>query len=288
MSTSRFWILPAFGNIQVSKLTRARIEKWLEGIANSPRHARAGKELEPPRTEDEKRARKSTANRVLKTLKAALTFCVQRNLADSPDRPWQLVSEYRGTVKARTRFLTLEEQVKLVNACKGDFRNLVCGALLTGCRYGELKRMLCRDYDPQNGTVLVAESKGGKPRHIYLTEEGRKLFDELTAGRGPDDFVFTNGEQGRKKATRGKWRRGEQAPRMSEACKKAGIEPATFHELRHTYASTLVNRGCSMPVVAKLLGHANTMMTEKHYAHLARNTVRDELLKTMPMLGIVQ
>ena len=161
------------------------------------------------------------------------------------------------------------------------------GALLTGCRYGELIRMLCRDYDPANGTVLVAESKGGRPRHIFLTEEGKKLFGELTADSGPDDFMFTNGEQGPKKASRGQWRRSEQVPKMSEACKRAGIEPATFHELRHTYASTLVNRGCPMPVVAQLLGHASTAMTERHYAHLAKNTVRDELLRAMPNLGIV-
>jgi len=42
-----------------------------------------------------------------------------------------------------------------------------------------------------------------------------------------------------------------------------------------------------MAVVAHQLGHANTRMTEQHYAHLARNTVRDEVLKTMPTLGIV-
>ena len=74
---------------------------------------------------------------------------------------------------------------------------------------------------------------------------------------------------------------------MHDAYRKAGIGPTTFHELRHSYASTLVNSGCPMPVVAKLLGHASTVMTERHYAHLAKNTVRDELLRSMPTLGIV-
>jgi len=290
--TARFWILPAFGHMEVSRLTRAKIEKWLDGIANSPRHTGAGKgkpakELPPPRTDDERRARKSTVNRVLKTLKAALTFCIQRNLADSLDRPWQLVTGYKGAVKARIRFLTPDEQVKLVDACTGDFKDLVRGALLTGCRYGELTQMLCRDYDPKNGTVFVAESKSGKPRHIFLTQEGRKLFDWLTADSGPDDFIFTNGEQGPKKASRGQWRTNEQVTKMHDAYRKAGIGPTTFHELRHSYASTLVNSGCPMPVVAKLLGHASTVMTERHYAHLAKNTVRDELLRAMPTLGIV-
>jgi hypothetical protein len=60
----------------------------------------------------------------------------------------------------------------------------------------------------------------------------------------------------------------------------------TFHELRHTYASVLVNRGCALSVVADLLGHSSIKMVEKHYGHLSRSTVRDELLRAMPRLGI--
>jgi integrase len=61
---------------------------------------------------------------------------------------------------------------------------------------------------------------------------------------------------------------------MHNACKAAaGIEPLTFHEQRHTYASTLVNRDCILSVVAKLLRHVDASMVEKHYGHLAPNTV---------------
>jgi len=291
---ARFSILPALGALQVSKLTKARIEKWLDEQANSPRgvksaKGRMAKQNPPPQTDEEKRARRSTANRVLKLLKAALTFCINNDITDSPDRPWQMVKQYKGTEKARIRFLTVEEQVLLVDACTGDFKNLVQGALLTGCRYGELARLLCKDYDPNNGTILVAVSKSGKPRHVYLTQEGRKLFDELTANLKPDDLVFTyhrpgNGKEG---AGRSQWKTSNQAERIKCACKKAGIEPTTFHELRHSYASTLVNRGCSLPVVAELLGHADTRVTEKHYAHLSHNWVREELLRSLPTLGIV-
>ena len=292
---ARYWILPAFGHVQVSRLTRARIEKWLDDIANTPKRLRSrtgrpSKEAAAePMTADQERARKCTANRVLCVLKAALTHCIDRGLADSPDRPWQLVKRYRGTDKARIRFLTPEEQIQFVNACQGDFKDLVRGALLTGCRYGEMTRLQCRDYDQKNGTVFVAESKSGKSRHIYLTDEGKELFDRLTKGRKPDDFVFTNGDEGRLKVgpEPSQWRYNEQSQKMRQAYKAANMAPVTFHELRHTYASTLVNRGCPMAVVAQLLGHANTRVTEQHYAHLARSTVRDELLRSMPRLGIV-
>ena len=57
---------------------------------------------------------------------------------------------------------------------------------------------------------------------------------------------------------------------MRHACERADIEPAiTFHILRHTYASRLAMRGVPLNVIAKQLGHSDTRMTEKHYAHLA-------------------
>jgi integrase len=83
------------------------------------------------------------------------------------------------------------------------------------------------------------------------------------------------------------WWYNEQAQKMRTACKKAGIEPATFRELRHAYAFALVNRGCVL-YVAQLLGHASTAMTERHYAHPARSSVRGEPLRTMPRLGILE
>jgi len=288
------WILPTFGTTQVSKLTRAKIESWLGEIAQAPKKRRTGpmstdNECALPQTDDQKRARKDTANRVLSILKASLTYCVDRNLADSPDRPWQLVKPFRGVAKARIRFLTVEEQVRLVEACDPEFRQLVRGALLTGCRYGELTRLTCKDYDPTSGSVFVAESKSGKPRHVYLTEEGKLLFGELTKDADPGRPIFVRHSARREKKDPRPhgWQASDQCQMMRRACTKAGIETVTFHELRHTYASTLVNKGASLSVVAKLLGHAGTEMLEKHYAHLAENTVRDELIKAMPRLGIL-
>jgi integrase len=51
--------------------------------------------------------------------------------------------------------------------------------------------------------------------------------------------------------------------------------PATFHVLRHTWASHRVMAGAPIMVVAQVLGHADTRMVEKHYGHLAPSYVRD-------------
>jgi integrase len=67
----------------------------------------------------------------------------------------------------------------------------------------------------------------------------------------------------------------------------AGIAPpAPFHVLRHTYASRLAMRGTPMPVIAAQLGHADTCMTERHYAHLAPSYVSETARNGLGVLGI--
>ncbi|MDR0498214.1 MAG: tyrosine-type recombinase/integrase, partial [Holophagales bacterium] len=194
------WIIPTLGSMLLSELTRVQLESWLDTIAATPHRIRTkiGGEpayAPPPTTEDEKRARKDTANRILSILKAALNFAVDHHLTEVTDPSWQKVKSFRGTSTSRIRFLNLNEQVRLIEACSPEFKNLVRGALLTGCRYGELTRLQCKDYSPNSGipTIFVAESKSGKPRHIVLTAEGASLFAELTVRKeNPDDLIFTN------------------------------------------------------------------------------------------------
>ena len=78
--------------------------------------------------------------------------------------------------KPKVRYLLDDEIIRLVNVCQPDARALVTGALLTGCRYGELAVMKSADFDPQAGTVTIGRSKGGKPRHVALTDEGRTIL----------------------------------------------------------------------------------------------------------------
>jgi integrase len=53
--------------------------------------------------------------------------------------------------------------------------------------------------------------------------------------------------------------------------------PVNFHVLRHTHASHLAMKGVGLGVIAAQLGHADTRMTEKHYAHLAPSYVADTI-----------
>jgi integrase len=72
---------------------------------------------------------------------------------------------------------------------------------------------------------------------------------------------------------------------MREACKRAAIDPAVgFHVLRHTHASILAMQAVPMAVIARQLGHSDTRMTERHYAHLAPNYVADTIRASFPRL----
>jgi integrase len=179
------------------------------------------------------------------------------------------------------RYLTEAECTRLANACEPAFRNLVVGALLTGCRYSELTVMQVADFNPDAGVITVRTSKSGKPRHVVLTREGQRLLTALTAGKLGNDLIFTRDGGAA-------WGKSHQTRPMIEACKHAKIKPEiSFHVLRHTHGSTLAMRGVPMGVIAEQLGHADTRMTEKHYAHLAPSYVADTIRASFPELGIV-
>jgi integrase len=151
------------------------------------------------------------------------------------------------------RYLSSDECRRLVNACPADLRQMVRAALLTGCRYGELSRLRC---------------------------EGIAFFSSIVAGRKPRDLLLHR-EDG------GQWKAAQQTRPLKEACAIAKISSAAgFHVLRHTHASMLAMRGVPMGVIAAQLGHADTRITERHYAHLAQSYVADTIRGSFPDLGI--
>lgn len=293
-STINAHILPALGEVEVAKLTQRRIENWRNSLADAPRRktGRAREEvqhLDAPVSEDEKRARKDSANRIMTNLKAALNFALASRRYIGP-AIWREVKKFQGVGVSRVRFLSTEEQRRLVNVCSPGFRELVEAALYTGCRYSELCRLKVRDFDAQAGTVFIATSKSGRSRHIVLTEEGIEWFSGRVAGRLPGDVLLVRPN------AKGLVRKYQEDPRgwgphdqkrlMREACSLAKIEPLGFHELRHTYASSLVNAGVALAYIADQLGHVDTAMVEKHYAHLSESAKAASIRKLAPKLGL--
>jgi integrase len=279
-------IIPAVGGVELIKLTTKRIRDWHTGLATAPKLARAGRFEKDRKSReidtkdaDSVRARRATANRTLTVLKAALNHAFHDGRV-ATDEVWRKVKPFREVDAPIVQFLSGDECRRIVNACDGAFRNLVRAALLTGCRYGELARMRSSDFNARAGTIIVRVSKSGKPRHVALTDDGRALFTALTAGRSSGDPIFVRDD--------GKtWGPSHQQRPLDRASERAKIVPAaTFHVLRHTYASALAMRGVPMGVIATQLGHAGTRITEKHYAHLAPSYVADTVRAALPSLAL--
>jgi integrase len=250
---------------ELSKVTATDLQRWLKAMIKMParvRSAEGGKQnyrkvdLSDPEV---KRQRKSSANRVLNQLRAALNLAFANGKVHS-DAAWRRVSSFENVDAARVTYLTIAEAKRLINACEPDFRLLVQAALQTGCRMSELARLVVDDFNPDSGTLFIRQSKSDKSRHVVLTDEGQEFIAGLAAGRKGGDLLLGRA-----------WREGDQDRRMKAACERAKIDPPVgFHQLRHTWASLSVMAGMPLMVVARNLGHADTRMCEKHYGFLHR------------------
>jgi integrase len=268
-------IRPALGAIELGKLSRRKVESWLEALANTPARLRSRRGQAPRHQERDTspegiRRRRETANRILTVLKAALNLAYQHRKVGSKDG-WEAVKPYREAASAKIRYLTDIESKRLIEACRPPFRELVLGALLTGARYGELAAMTVGDFDPANGTMQIPRSKSGKPRHVFLTEDGQRLFAKIARSKAAADHLFER-ESGEP------WGDTHQVRYMHRACEAAKIAPPIgFHVLRHTYASRLAMKAVPLNVIAAQLGHSDIRMTEKHYAHLAPSYIGETI-----------
>ena len=273
-------INPVLGDVPLRDLTKRHVENWLHGLANREPRKRPDKRGRVQvrgdlSTEEARRRRRSTANRTLNILKAGLNHAY-RNERINTDRAWASVQPFKGADTARVQYLTLDECRRLIDGCEPAFRPLVEAALHTGARYGELTALNVRDFDRDAGAVFVAESKSGKPRRIYLSDDGLRFFERQVAGRPDDAPMFLRADGHR-------WAKSHAQRPLARACEAAGINPpTTFHALRHTYASHAVMAGAPLMVVATNLGHSDTRMVEKHYGHLAESYVKDTIKRTAP------
>jgi integrase len=279
-------LLPKLGEIQCDRLTTGEIQKWLRDLATTPALLRSRKDAKKRNVReidkgdaDAVRRRRSSANRTLTVLKAALNRAWRDGKVRSDDA-WRRVEPFEEADAARVRYLTVSEAKRLLNACDPAFRTLAQAALVTGARYSELAALRAADFNPDSGTVHIRTSKSGKGRHVVLNEEGAALFKSLAAGKSGDALLLA-------KADASQWGKSHQARPMADACDRAKIKPAaSFHILRHTWASLSVMAGAPLMVVARNLGHSDTRMVERHYGHLAPSFIADAIRAAAPRFDI--
>lgn len=276
-------IQPVFGDKLVSSLTYRQLDAWKNTLATSDRRLRTaiGKKqkfkTENNNDTEYQRKRRASANRIITIFKAILNHAFKTDRVKS-NEAWLKLKPFSNVSEPKIRFLNEADSLRLLNACDPDFRLLVRGALLTGARYGELTALKVEDYTDTN-TIYIHQSKSGKPRYIPLNEEGVTFFDDLIIGKKSDEFIFT-------RSNNSQWKKNYQVRPLISACKIAKIQPViTFHDLRHTYASALAMKGVPLQVIAVVLGHADTRITHKHYAHLMPSYIADVIHQHLPNFG---
>ncbi len=208
----------------------------------------------------------ASINRELATLKKAFNLAV-KEWEWCRENPVSRVSMERENNK-RDRWLSPEEEARLLEGCAPWLRDLVTFALHTGMRMGEIVELTWRGVDMTRRTVTVLRSKNGERRTIPINETVHSLLRHKNKLRSlTTELVFSSKAFTPMEA--GHLRRS-----FRLALKRAEIEDFHFHDLRHTFATRLVQAGVDLYKVQRLLGHKSPTMTQR-YAHHYPESLRD-------------
>jgi integrase len=155
----------------------------------------------------------------------------------------------------------------------------------TGLRPGEVMKLQLKDFDPLHNTLKIGgtgkRTKTGKVRVIPVSTTAADILREEIRNvkvLKPDALIFQSPAP---KIT--KHRTKDDPPfvyvdlisgKFKQACKDAGYSDYKLYCLRHTFASSLLNKGVPLEQISKLLGHTTTAITEKHYAKMNTETLR--------------
>jgi integrase len=212
---------------------------------------------------------------------------------DAPRRRLIFRSDLPRLPRPLPRYLPVDADRRLGQALEVSTYRLAADALLLqracGLRIGELLdlELNCVHEVPGQGSWLkVPLSKLETERMVPLDEETLALLDRIVATRSPGrpiphprtgrpaQFLFTH--HGR--------RLSQNALReeLNRAAERAGLDHVTPHQLRHTYATALINAGVSLQALMALLGHVSAQMSLR-YARLFDTTVRSEYERALDL-----
>jgi len=277
-SINRWIVNSEIGATPVVELTTRSIERWFEWFCRQPRSGCGQQNGKPPQTDEEKRARRSTAKRVLRGLLIpALNYAVKKNESlaqECSPYQWERIEINFETDATRETVVEPQDRAKLLDAARPDFRMLLTAAFLTGLRHSELRLARVRDF--RNGVLFVpkANTKGNKDFTVHLGEAGVDFFDRLVKGKQPDDFILVK-ENGTP------WMEHSQTKIMERLCKKAGIGKINFHDLRRTRISELSEKGLDIELSRRNIGHSTPGVLEKHYLKVRNNRFAAEIEKSV-------
>ena len=167
-------------------------------------------------------------------------------------------------------FLRRKQMQELAAACatssNSSLFQIVQILALTGARKREVLDLKWKHVFLDDQYFLVPKAKNGSPRKVILNEDARNILrNRLQKQSKLSQFVFPNPKTGKPY--------GCIYHSWNDARKKVGLNNLRIHDLRHSFASALVNQGISIYDVQQLLGHQSIKTTQR-YAHLDDNKLK--------------
>jgi len=245
----RLRIKAIFGSRRLNQITRHQVQAFHSSLAEQGLAA-------------------ATANHHLKLIRQSLNLARQWAMLDG-ENPAARIQMLHEDNKVEN-YLNDEQLGRLLTVLRTDRNRPVCRVALyllsTGCRLNEALSATWGDVDVERRvfTVRSSNSKSRKIRSVPLNDAAVDVLNQI--GRGEDgDPIFVSGRTGAAFTTIAK--------QWDRIRKLAGLPTLRLHDLRHSYASFLVNDGRTLYEVQAILGHSSSKVTEK-YSHLSTKTLQ--------------
>lgn len=217
-----------------------RIGPWLDGYRASQTRQVASKII----SDLTGHYAPATINKSLNTLSRALSLAFERGLTDT---------DYSTHIKRlpennfRERVLTIAEVEALAAESSEAVEAAIWIGLYTGMRRGEIVKLRPEHIQGSMLNIPAGNTKSYRLRQIPIARVARPWIDKVPLGIK---------EEGVKSGFR-------------RARERAKIEDVTFHDLRRSCGTMLIQAGTPVHIVSKILGHSSTTVTQQRYAHLA-------------------
>jgi len=252
-------LLPAFGKKYLDEVTKSDVISFQQGMRT-------------------KRYAEGTCNRCLILLRYMFNLALRWETPGVTKNPTKDVPLFEDPNK-KERYLTQEESRLLFEAVRNSdnvmLQYIIPMLLLTGARKREVLDAQWEDFDFLQKLWRIPETKLGRPRYVPLSDGVLKLLASMPRNDCP--WAFANPKT--------------KKPYVSIFCswntarKQAGLQDVRIHDLRHSFASFLVNSGRTLYEVQKILGHTQVKTTQR-YAHLSQETLIDAANSAATAAGI--
>jgi integrase len=242
-------ILPEFGDRRLNQIGRHQIEKFHTGLLEEG--------LAP-----------ASCDHHIKVLRYLYNKAIDWDVCK--DNPAARISLFLEDNKIE-RYLNEEELKRLLHVLATDSNRPVCHAvqflLATGARKGEALAAEWKDIDQENRVWVIqaTNSKSKRKRSVPLNDVALGILQEIDNEKN-SPYVFVSAKTGKRLTTISKY--------WGKLRKEADLEGFRLHDLRHSFASFLVNAGCTLFDVQQVLGHSDPVITQR-YSHLSKGRLQD-------------